>query len=52
MKMNHPFLVSWLEVARLALCDADFFDLAAQEMDLSDEEMQRLRDSLESFLEA
>ena len=38
--------VSLLEVARIALRDADMFDQCADEMDLSDEEMIRLRDLL------
>ena len=50
MKMDHPFLLSWLEIARIALRDADLFDLIAQEMDLSDEEMMQLRDTLEEFM--
>lgn len=50
MKMDHPYLLSWLEVARIALRDADLFDMAAAEMDLTDEEMMRLRDTLEQFM--
>ena len=38
--------VSLLEVARIALRDADMFDQCAGEMDLSVEEMIRLRDLL------
>ena len=50
MKMDHPYMLSWLEVARIALRDADLFDMAAVEMDLTDEEMMRLRDTLEQFM--
>jgi len=50
MQMNHPFLLRWLEIARFALRDADLFDQFAQEFDLSDEEMLRLRDTLDLFL--
>lgn len=50
MRMDHPFLISWLEITRIALRDADLFDVAAAEMDLSDEEMMRLRDALEQFM--
>lgn len=51
MLMNHPYLVSWLEIARHALKDADFFDGVADHLDISDEEMQKLRDALETFME-
>lgn len=50
MKMEHPYLLSWLEAARLALQDADFFDYCADSMDLSDAEMQNLRNTLQDFL--
>jgi hypothetical protein len=35
------------EIARLALRDADFFDLVAEELDLTDKELLKIRDSLE-----
>ena len=38
MKMDHPYLLSWLKIARIALRDADLFDMAAEELALSDEE--------------
>lgn len=39
-------LVTYLEIARMALRDGDFFDDCAEEMDLSDAEMVALRDKL------
>ena len=50
MKMDHPYLLSWLEIARIALRDADLFDRAAEELALSDEEMASLRDTLDQFM--
>ena len=50
MKADHPFIVSWLEIARYALKDPIFFDDVANHLDVSDEEMQQLRDTLENFM--
>lgn len=50
MKMDHPYLLSWLEIARIALRDADLFDMAAEELALNDEEMLNLRDTLDQFM--
>jgi hypothetical protein len=51
MKMDHPYLLTWLEVARIALRDADLFDMAAKELAASDkEEMAILRNTLDQFL--
>lgn len=44
-------LVTYLEIARMALRDGDFFDACAEEMDLSDAKMQRLRDKLHKYME-
>jgi len=48
MQMNHPYLLSWLEVARIALRDPHFLKLACG--DNPDEEAKNLRDVLENFL--
>ncbi len=50
MKMDHPYLLSWLKIARIALRDADLFDMAAEELALSDEEMANYRDTLDQFM--
>ena len=50
MKMDHPYLLSWLEITRIALRDADLFDMAAEELALSDEEMANYRDTLDQFM--
>jgi hypothetical protein len=50
MKMDHPYLLTWLEVARIALRDADLFDMAAKELAASDKEMANLRNTLDQFL--
>lgn len=43
-------LITYLEAARVALADADAFDHLAEQLDLSDEEMIRLRDNLQTYL--
>ncbi len=40
-------LITYLEIARMALADGDFFDQTAIDLDLSDSEMIRLRDNLD-----
>jgi ATP phosphoribosyltransferase regulatory subunit HisZ len=40
----------YLEVARVALGDADIFDGVAESLDLSDDEMLRLREQLTEFM--
>ena len=35
-----------LEIARVALADGEIFDHVAEELDMSDEEMQKLRDRI------
>ena len=42
-------LLVYLELARTAMADADTFDEIAEEMDLSDEEMQGLRENLHNY---
>jgi hypothetical protein len=42
-------LITYLEAARVALADA--FDHLAEQLDLSDEEMIRLRDNLQTYLD-
>jgi len=36
-----------MELARLALADAETFDMVAEDMDISDEYLQYLRDKIE-----
>ena len=43
-------LIIILEAARIALADADTFDQIAEELDIEDEELSRLRDSLEKYM--
>jgi len=43
--------ISLFEIARLALQDADFFDMVAEEADISDEEMVCLREKLQKYME-
>lgn len=43
-------IITYLEVARFALADADTFDYIAEELDLSDAELIRLRENLQSYL--
>ena len=43
-------LITYLEAARVAFSDADVSDGIAEQMDISDAEMIRLRDQLQSFL--
>ena len=43
-------VTTYLEIARRALQEADLFDQCAEEMDLSDAEMLRLRDQLSAAL--
>ena len=43
-------LVTYLEIARIALADAETFDRCAEQMDISDSEMQRLREKLTLFM--
>jgi hypothetical protein len=40
-------LITYLEIARVALADGEFFDQTAIDLDLSDKEMIRLRDNLD-----
>ncbi len=53
-KLKLPFeqidLIAILEAARIALADADTFDHIAEELDIEDEELSRLRDSLEKYM--
>jgi len=42
--------LSVMEIARVALIDADLFDLMANKLDLSDKEMQKLRDKIEAAM--
>jgi len=39
------------EIALMALRDAEIFDNAAIELDLSDKEMQNLREKLQNYME-
>jgi len=41
----------YYELARRALADADTFDEMAAELDLTDEEMGRLRSQLDAYME-
>jgi hypothetical protein len=54
-KIKFPFsdseLIGLLEVARIALSDADTFDDAALLMDLTDEEMSLLLTRVQQFME-
>ena len=43
-------LITYLEAARVALSDADVFDGIADQLDLADHEMLRLRKNLEEYL--
>jgi ATP phosphoribosyltransferase regulatory subunit HisZ len=43
-------LITYLEAARVALGDADLFDSIADQLDLADAEMIRLRDQLQDYL--
>jgi hypothetical protein len=45
-------LITYLESARVAFADADIFDHIADQLDLSDEEMIRLRENLQTYLTA
>jgi len=45
-------LITYLEIARVAFADADIFDHIADQLDLSDEEMIRLRENLQTYLTA
>lgn len=45
-------LLTILEAARTALADADIFDGIAEQMDVSDSELSRLREKLTSYLNA
>ena len=44
-------LITYLEAARLALADADIFDHVVEQLDIADEEMTRLTESLQTFLD-
>jgi hypothetical protein len=48
---NDDELITILEFARLAISDANFFDEIIEKTDISDEEMIRLREKLQSFME-
>jgi len=39
-----------LEIARLALQDAEFFDIVVENTDITDEEMCSLRNKLQEYL--
>lgn len=43
-------IIAFLEMARVAMSDADQFDCIAGELDLSDEEMCDLRERLQKFM--
>lgn len=43
---------TYMEIARRALTDAELFDRMVEELDISDEDMQRLRDQLQTFLDS
>ena len=47
----HAYLQTWLEIARVALQDAEFFDYMAEISEISDSEMQNIRNTLEEFLQ-
>ena len=44
--------VEIMELARIALADADIFDDMAEKLDLSDAYMIKLRDKIEKFMGA
>jgi hypothetical protein len=50
----HPFaqgeLITLLEAARMTLGDAELFDGIAESLDISDDELKRLQDKLNSHL--
>ncbi len=52
MDLTQTELTEYLEIARLALQDADFFDTVAEACDLSDEYMQQQRDKLQLLMES
>lgn len=45
-------IIELLEIARVALCDADLFDRMADKLDLSDEFMIELRDKLQAVMDS
>ena len=45
---TNPELSILVYLARIALSDADIFDQVAEEMNLTDKEMQALRDKIEN----
>ena len=45
-------MVTVMEIARIALGDADIFDEVADQLDLSDEAMGNLRDRLQKELDS
>lgn len=44
-------LITLLECARMGIADADNFDDLADRLDISDEEMTKLRDKLHTFMQ-
>ena len=49
---THNELMVYLEAARIALGDAEFFDRVAGRLDIADKEMVRLSEKLINWLEA
>jgi hypothetical protein len=43
-------IITYLEAARVAIADADIFDHIAEQLDISDEELIRLREDLQKYL--
>jgi hypothetical protein len=43
-------LINLLEIARVAMADADTFDYIADQMDLDDDELVQLRETLQTYL--
>ena len=50
VSLPHEDLVTYLEIARRGLADAELFDEMAKKLDISDEEMIRLREQLDSYM--
>ncbi len=52
--MTHPFndseLVILFETAKVAYDDSELFDLMVEKLDVSDEEMSRLQQKLQTFM--
>lgn len=49
--MNHPYLLTWLELASVALADYEFRKHVLEISDISENELENMTKTLDAFLD-